>query len=100
MIANAFDLPAMLLGLENDVNQSTAGEMADDAFEGAIKPVARLLAEHLTRDLFGKRLGLRDVEFVFNDLLSRNEMTETSVQLDLLKAGVLTVEEVRAMRGL
>jgi len=100
MIANAFDLPAMLLGLENDVNQSTAGEMADDAFEGAIKPVARLLAEHLTRDLFGKRLGMWDVEFIFNDLLSRDETTETSVQLDLLKAGVITVEEVRAMRGL
>jgi phage portal protein BeeE len=100
MIANAFDLPPMMLGLEHDVNRATAAEMADDAFESAIKPVAKLLAEHLTRDLFGKCLGMGDVEFVFNDLLSRDEMTETSVQLDLLKAGVVTVEEVRAMRGL
>ena len=28
MIANAFDLPPMLLGLEQDVNRSTASEMA------------------------------------------------------------------------
>ena len=58
----------MLLGLENDVNRATASELADEAFRGAIVPVARLLAEHITRDLFGKRLGWREFEFVFNDL--------------------------------
>jgi HK97 family phage portal protein len=100
MVANAFDLPPMLLGLQQDVNRSTASELADEAFESAIKPVARLIAEHLTRDLLVKRLGLEDVEFVFNDLVSRDETTETSVQIELLKAGVLTVDEVRAVRGL
>ena len=56
MVANAFGLPPMMLGLEADVNQSTASEMADEAFRGAISPLAMLLAEHITRDLFGKRL--------------------------------------------
>ena len=50
MIANAFELPPMLLGLQCDVNRSTAGEMADEAFQSAVVPVARLLAEHITRD--------------------------------------------------
>ena len=36
MVANAFGLPPMLLGLEGDVNRSTASEMADEAFRGAI----------------------------------------------------------------
>jgi phage portal protein BeeE len=93
MIANAFELPPMMLGLESDVNQSTAGEMAD-------VPVARLLAEHISRDVFAKKLGWREFEFSFNDLETRDEMEEVQIQTELLKAGVLTVDEVREMRGL
>ena len=100
MVANAFNLPPLLLGLESDVNRSTAAEMTDEAFRGAISPLAMLLADHLTRDLFGKCIGWREFEFVFNDLNARDEETELAVQVELLGAGVLTVNEVRAMRGL
>ena len=100
MIANAFGLPPMLLGLESDVNRSTAVEMADEAFRGAISPLAMLIAGHITRDLFAKCIGWREFEFVFNDLSARDEQTELDVQVKLLAAGVLTVDEVRAMRGL
>jgi HK97 family phage portal protein len=100
MIANAFDLPPMLLGLEADVNRSTASELADEAFQAAIVPVARLLAEHITRDVFGKCIGWQEFEFIFNDLESRDPQEEVTMQLQLLSAGVLTVAEVRAMRGL
>ncbi|MGA9667957.1 MAG: phage portal protein [Terracidiphilus sp.] len=100
MVANAFGLPPLMLGLEADVNQSTAAEMTDEAFRGAISPLAMLLAGHITRDLFGKCVGWREFEFVFNDLNARDEETELKVQVQLLQAGVLTVNEVRAMRGL
>jgi HK97 family phage portal protein len=100
MIANAFGLPPLMLGLEADVNRSTAAEMADEAFRGAISPLAMLIAGHITRDFFGKCIGWRDFEFVFNDLSARDEQTELEVQVRLLQAGVLTVNEVRAMRGL
>ena len=100
MVANAFNLPPLLLGLESDVNRSTAAEMTDEAFRGAISPLAMLLAGHITRDLFGKCIGWREFEFVFNDLNARDEETELAVQVQLLRAGVLTVNEVRAMRGL
>ncbi len=99
-IANAFDLPPMMLGLEGDVNKSTASEMADEAFQSSVIPVAKLIAEHITRDLFAKKLGWREFEFCFNDLESRDEMQELQIQMELLKAEVLTVDEVRAMRGL
>jgi HK97 family phage portal protein len=99
MVANAFGLPPMLLGLEGDVNKSTAGELADEAFRGAISPLAQLIAGHITRDLFGKCIGWREFEFVFNDLNARDEETELAVQVQLLQAGVLTVNEVRALRG-
>jgi HK97 family phage portal protein len=100
MVANAFGLPPLLLGLEADVNQSTASELANEAFRGAISPLALLLAGHITRDLFAKCIGWREFEFVFNELSARDEETELKVQVQLLQAGVLTVNEVRAMRGL
>jgi len=99
MVANAFGLPPMLLGLEGDVNRSTAAEMADEAFRGAISPLAQLIAGHITRDLFSKCIGWREFEFAFNDLSARDEESELAVQVQLLRAGVLTVNEVRAMRG-
>ena len=100
MIANAFELPPMMLGLMNDVNKSTASEMADEAFQSAVVPVAKLVAEHITRDLFAKKLGWREFEFCFNDLESRDELEELQIQTALLSAGVLTVDEVRQMQGL
>jgi hypothetical protein len=100
MIANAFDLPPMYLGLENDVNKNTASEMADEAFSSVIAPTAKLVAEHLTRDLIAKKLGWSELEFVFNDLEARDGMEQLQIQTQLLQAGVLTVDEVRAMRGL
>jgi len=100
IIADAFDLPPFLLGVEHDVNRSTAEEATQQAFRNAIVPTARLLAEHITRDVIAKKLGWHDLEFVFNDLESRNEREEAEIQEILLRSGVLTVDEVRAMRGL
>ena len=45
-------------------------------------------------------LGWREFEFRFTELESRDEATELQIQMELLKAGVLTVGEVRALRGL
>lgn len=100
VIADAFDLPPLALGLERDVNRSTAGEQGDSAFRSAIVPTARLFAEHLTRDAIGKKLGWHDLEFVFTDLDARNELEEAQIQEILLRNGVLTVNEVRKLRGL
>lgn len=100
MVANAFSLPPMLLGLEREVNRTTAAEQTDEAFRSAVVPLAKLLAEHLTRDLFAKKLGWREFEFVFNELDAPDEVTEMQIQTQLLAAGVLTVNEVRSMRGL
>ncbi len=99
MVANAFGLPPLLLGLESDVNRSTAAELADEAFRGAIAPMAHLIAGHITRDLFAKCIGWREFEFIFNDLSARDEETELAVQVQLLQAGVLSIDEVRALRG-
>ena len=100
VIADAFDLPPMFLGLEQDVNRSTAGQVSGDAFQTAIVPTARLFAEHLTREVIGKKLGWTDLEFVFTDLDATNQLEHAQLQEILLRNGVLTVNEVRHMRGL
>ena len=100
IIADAFDLPPQLLGVERDVNRSTASEMNDQGFRQAVVPTARLFAEHLTRDAIGKKLGWPDLEFVFADTDVGNEMEEAQIQEILLRNGVLTINEVRRMRGL
>jgi portal protein len=101
VIADAFDLPPQYLGLERDVNRSTAAQMGDQAFQQAIVPTARLFAEYLTRDAIAKKLGWSDLEFVFTDVdTSEDPMEEAQIQAILLQNGVLTVQEVRRMRGL
>ncbi|HET6316602.1 MAG TPA: phage portal protein, partial [Chloroflexota bacterium] len=100
VIADAFDLPPLFLGLEHDVNRSTAAELSEIAFRTAIVPTARLLAEHLTRDAIGKGLGWHDLEFCFSDLEATNEREQAEIQEILLRNGVVTVQEVRKMRGL
>ena len=100
VIADAFDLPPVFLGLENDVNRSTAAELNAMAFQQAIVPTARLLAEHLTRDVIAKKMGWKDLEFVFTDLDTKDPMQEAQLQEILLRSGVMTVDEVRKMRGL
>jgi len=100
VVASAFDLPPFYLGVERDVNRSTAEEMNDLAFRQAIVPTARLLAEALTRGAIGKRLGWNDLEFVFADVDTTDPLEEAQIQQILLQNGVLTVDEVRRMRGL
>src|SRR3954463_6608025 len=100
VVASAFDLPPFYLGVERDVNRSTAGEMNDMAFRQAVVPTARLLAESLTRGAISKRLGWHDLEFVFADVDATDPLEEAQIQQILLQNGVLTVNEVRRMRGL
>jgi len=100
VVADAFDLPPFYLGVERDVNRSTAEELNDLAFRQAIVPTARLLAESLTRDAIAKKLGWSDLEFVFAELDTTDPLEEAQIQQILLQNGVMTVNEVRRMRGL
>jgi hypothetical protein len=100
VVADAFDLPPFYLGVERDVNRSTAEEYSDLAFRQAIVPTARLLAESLTRDAIAKKLGWNDLEFVFAELDTSDPLEEVQIQQILVQMGALTVNEVRRMRGL
>ena len=99
VIANAFDMPPMFLGLTEDVNRSTATEMSAQSFESAVLPVASLLADHITRDIFDRALGWSEFQFVFATE-ARDEATEIALQVQMIAAGIMTIGEVRSLRGL
>ncbi len=100
IIADAFDLPPMLLGLEQDVNRNTADRLAEEAFRTAVVPTARLYAEHITREIIGRALGWSDLEFVFDDLEVFDERAQAELDEILLRNDVMLPDEVRARRRL
>jgi len=100
IIADAFDLPPLLLGLEQDVNRATADALVDEAFRTAVVPTARLYAEYITREIIGRKLGWSELEFVFDDLESFDERAQAEVDEILLRSDVLLPDEVRGRRNL
>jgi phage portal protein BeeE len=100
IVADAFDLPPLLLGLEQDVNRATADALVDEAFRTTVVPTARLYAEHLTREVIGRKLGWDDLEFAFEDLEVFDERAQAEVDEILLRSDVLLPDEVRVRRAL
>jgi phage portal protein BeeE len=100
IIADAFDLPPLLLGLEQDINRATAAELVDEAFHTAVLPTARLFAEHLNREVIVRKLGWEDLEFVFDDLEIFDQRARAEIDEILLRADVLLPDEVRKRRNL
>jgi hypothetical protein len=50
--------------------------------------------------VIAKKLGWNDLRFAWTELENRDEQVELNMQLQMLAAGVVSVAEVRAMRGL
>ena len=100
IIADAFDLPPLLLGLEQDVNRATADVLVDEAFRTAVVPTARLFAEHITREIINRALGWDDLEFAFEDLEVFDEHAQAEIDEILLRSDVLLPDEVRGRRNL
>jgi phage portal protein BeeE len=100
IIADAFDLPPLLLGLEQDVNRSTAESLVDEAFRTAVVPTARLYAEHITREVIARKLGWTDLEFVFDDLEVYDERGQAEIDEILMRNDALLPDEARARRRL
>jgi phage portal protein BeeE len=98
IIADAFDLPPLLLGLEQDVNRSTADALVEEAFRSAVVPTARLYAEHITREVIARKLGWHDLELIFDDLEVFDERAQAEIDEILLRSDVLLPDEVRLRR--
>lgn len=98
-IAIAFDLSPMNLGVERDVNRSTAEVGSDRDWDDAIKPRASELASYMTRHALHRRLGFYQLQMRFVGLDKEDEKLGAEIFAIEWKAGAITPDEYRETRG-
>lgn len=99
-IAAAFDLSPQNLGIERDVNRNTSETAEDRDRRQAIKPVAHLLASHLTREAIHGRLGFSQLEFRFKGIEAEDELSLAKVFEAEYRSNAITPNEYREARGM
>lgn len=104
IIGMAFQLSAMKMNLERDVNRSTAEVLDDADFTSAIQPVADSIADTLTVDLIQKKLGFSGLEFRFiypqnEEKVARVFSSYAGIIPVLLEKRIFSVETLREHLG-
>jgi Phage portal protein len=98
-VAAAFDISNMSLNLERDVNRSTAEVGEDREWIHAIKPMAMVLANALTRKVVWGAMGYSQLRFVWRGV-EREDLEKTSTILTrYYGANVFTPNEIRRKLG-
>lgn len=100
IIAAAFDLSPMALGLERDVNRNTATVMAMSDFKAAVLPMARRIEEAITRKLLHQYLGWRDLKFSFLNLEDPDMQTVIMLMQRTYSMNAITPNQVNEKLGL
>jgi hypothetical protein len=89
----SFGIAVGKLGLERDVNRSTA-EVQDTADWDTISPVAQVVADHLTHHLLHTVLGWTDLRFrwLFKDT---DELRQAEILTAQYETNAITINELR-----
>lgn len=95
IMAAAFELSPMALGLERQTNRSTATVMAEQDFNSAIVPPARKLEEAITRLVLHRTLGWKELKFEFVGLEDPDEMVQVMLTKQLYSSNAITPDEIR-----
>lgn len=99
-IATAFGLTPMNLGVEHDVNRSTAEVSEERDYAKVIRPISHQIAEHLTREVLHSKLGWYSLEFFFTGLDREDQLVAAQIYEKDYKNNLITPNEERARRGL
>jgi hypothetical protein len=93
VIAMSFGLSPMKLGLETDVNRSTALVQQSEDWD-TVAPVANTVQDYITRKLVWKALGCYDLRFkwLVRDL---DEKAQAEVLLNQWEMNSVTINEIR-----
>jgi HK97 family phage portal protein len=98
-VCAAYGVPKSILNYTEAVNLATAEEQSKKFWNGTILPLEEALAEFINRDLFPK-LGVMGIKIKFNPKTFENmQWNEASTRADQAQ-GILTINEVRKLRGL
>lgn len=99
-IAIAFDLSPQNLGVERDVNRNTAEVAEDRDRNQAIKPMAHLFEQHLTRHAVHRLLGFSQLRFQFEGIEQEDEEALAKTYELEYRNNSVTPNEYRARRGM
>lgn len=100
MIGNAFDMSAMALNLERDVNRSTGEVLDDKDFRSAVLPIAVKIAEGYTRYILHRLLGWTDLQFKWLNLDDPDAATKMTLAQQLFACNAVTPNQIRKSMGL
>jgi hypothetical protein len=99
MIGNAFDLSAMALGVEHDVNRAV-GEVLDDRdHRSAVVPMGKRIAEALTTRVLHNKLHWYDLEFKFLNLDDPDMVTKLDMLTRMYSSNAETPNGMRKEMG-
>lgn len=93
VVAMSFGLSPMKLGLERDVNRSTAATQASNDW-ATVAPVANTVKDSLTSWLLWRRLGWTDLEFQWQ-IRDTDEARQAEVLMQQYRMNAITVNELR-----
>lgn len=99
IIATGFNLSAMALGLERDVNRNTSETMATSDFKNAVVPMARRIEETITRKIFHKLLDWKGIEFQYIGLDNPDVLVMAQIFQRLYGMNSATPDEIRENFG-
>lgn len=98
MVANAFRMSAMALGVEHDVNRAVGTVLDDKDFRAAVVPTAKRLQEAFTRKILHQKLGWYDLQFRFTNLDDPD--IETKIEMYQKLYGMNATTPNRVLRAL
>lgn len=99
MIANGFDMSAMALGVEHDINRAVGEVLDDKDFRSAVVPMARRLQESFTRKILHRALGWTDLEFVYLSLDDPDAETKMDMLTRMFSTNSVSPNEIRVKMG-
>lgn len=99
MTANAFDMSAMSLGVEHDVNRAVGEVLDDKDFRSAVVPMAKRLQEAFTRKILHNKLGWYDLQFRFSNLDDPDAQTKIEMNAKLYSMNAVTPNDVLRNMG-
>jgi hypothetical protein len=95
MIANGFDMSAMALGVEHDINRAVGEVLDDKDFRSAVVPMAKRLQEAFTRKILHDKLGWYDLEFIFLNLDDPDAQTKIDMYARMYSCNSIVPNEIR-----
>lgn len=98
-IATAFEISPGVLGIEHDVNRSTAEVSTDRDWQSAIIPLATNIQSYLNREAIKARLGYSQVQFQWLGIDRDDEEMLANIHKQYYDINTLTPNEIREKLG-